>query len=596
MENFRAVKILLLLIAASAILLYAPGALAYNNVGSHPTINQMAFDTFVSQYMPADQYLKSASLNGGMADGIAWDPQDGGAWHWRNTEPERAKTIEQWLISGGFSADEPEIDMALKHFYDPVRTPHYLTDWINDFPGGEGYVNPYEDAYTWAFADNSNPYGFGNGEMYYQLALADTDPNTVNYGKAWRSVGETMHLIADMTVPAHVRNDAHVPYMGYWDPYEYFTDASDVDMYSSLYGASSSLSYHAAYTTDSDIRTLFKSEATWTNQHFFSRDTVPVYGSTTTANGESLYPSPAVTWTPDFEGYLTTTVDGRTLNLTRQSLAGLIWKTPYLVVDQIVCNDQRSILIPTAIKSSAAVLDAFLPRFKVAVDSVTPDPENEGCYYVAAHIQHIATREWPDDLTIRNGAYVLIGSYAIPVTADNNAAEYDSMNKINVSVEIPAGSTIQVYYDLGGYVIKSPSYTLKQASPTPTPTATPKATPTAAPGPTSAPSSTLEQPWLDGSYYESGPARYDDSHIYQDYWYSIENGGSDSYEVTYYYDPNVISGVHHLYHVGDVYREWIKDYDTNGNLIGYQVVGPDGSWQYVVGTPAPVGSNPAAYE
>ena len=26
---------------------------------------------------------------------------------------------------------------------------------------------------------------------------------------AWRSLGETMHLIADMSVPSHVRNDSH---------------------------------------------------------------------------------------------------------------------------------------------------------------------------------------------------------------------------------------------------------------------------------------------------------------------------------------------------------------------------------------------------
>ena len=29
------------------------------------------------------------------------------------------------------------------------------------------------------------------------------------FAAAWRSLGETMHLIADMSVPSHVRNDSH---------------------------------------------------------------------------------------------------------------------------------------------------------------------------------------------------------------------------------------------------------------------------------------------------------------------------------------------------------------------------------------------------
>lgn len=197
--------------------------------------------------------------------------------------------------------------MSLDHFYDSIRDPSHLTDLINDLPTGIGkWYNPETDAYQWAFESTANPYSFPNGEQYYQMALASKDPKTVDYGKAWRSVGETMHLISDMTIPAHVRNDAHVPYGNLYDPLEYFTDVSDVTLYGTGFAATSDFgSYNTAYSKDKDIRSLFKEEATWTNNNFFSRDTVPQYQSDVSPNGKPAYSSPAVNIDPAFTGYIT---------------------------------------------------------------------------------------------------------------------------------------------------------------------------------------------------------------------------------------------------------------------------------------------------
>jgi hypothetical protein len=470
MENSRAIKTIRIILSAvivlSSFVLVGAGTertFGWDNVEGHPFINEFAYNNFVGQWMPSDQYLKQASLDGS-ARGESWELKDGTSFTERIAPHTRTKSIKDWLMEGGFSADEPELDMSLVHFYDPVREPHYLTDSINDIPleMGKAY-NPTTDAYQWAFESFGNPFSFANGEQNFLAALASKDPNDINYGKAWRAVGETMHLISDMTIPAHVRNDAHIPHFGLWDSLEFFTKSADIAIYgtpgTSLPATSDFGDYHTAYTNQKDIRSLFREVATWTNQNFLSRDTVPQYGSDLTPNGKKAYANPPVTIDPNFSGYYTTTFDGiDKFPLARASIIGFIWRTPILVVDQTVCNAQRSVLIPTAIKASAAVIDAFLPRFEVEIDKAEPDSKVEGNYVITAHIKQIPTREWQNNVNIRNGAHITVDAKDTAVTTDNNLDNNNNLNTIRYSLPAGAGSKITVYYNFGGYKISSPEF------------------------------------------------------------------------------------------------------------------------------------------
>lgn len=309
-----------------------PIAYAWDNIGDypqeegvHPAINKAAYDTFVSQRMPTDQYLKNASLDGKPVWGDAWDRSDGTSPTDYIPQASRQKSVKDWLIEGGFSADEPEWDMALRHFYDPTREPHYLTDIIRDLPESAQklvtkvtWANLTTDAYSWCFG-RDNLFSFTNGKEYYRSALADTG-NALgkNYGKAWRAVGESMHLISDMTVPAHVRNDAHMPIdidklgirIALFDPLEYYTFTEHVARYGKSQGMSDLYDYHTAYESDQSIQDLFKEVATWTNENFFSRDTVLRYKQSTTSNGQLLYQKPMVVFEPDRSWYYTAFIAG----------------------------------------------------------------------------------------------------------------------------------------------------------------------------------------------------------------------------------------------------------------------------------------------
>jgi hypothetical protein len=467
-----------------AVFVIPQNAFAYNNVDAHQAINAHAIEYFENYLMPKDKYLNSASLSGSPCNGMAWDIEDGTDTA-KKTNPARTisikkqKTVQEWIIDAGFSADEPEASMALRHFFDPEREPRYLTDQIVDW-NFLSYGNPQMDASIWAFSAPDNTYCFQMAKTYYTRALESTDPANENYGNAWRAVGETMHVFADMTVPAHVRNDGHMRY----DPYEGFTYGDTVDDYA-YRDPAKSIDYSSTYTDKGQsLQELFTDVARFTHDNFFSGDTLPLFGKTTTTNDNVLYSSPVLNIDPAFTGYYKRTVDGKETLVATQTISSRLglWKTPVLGLDWRVLDSQQQVLIPTAIRADAAVIDAFLPRYTVTIDSVTAVPSQPGVYTVEGHIDHIPTREWPSSPEIRNGPHVVVNDDDYTVTPYDSG---QSLKKISVDVPANGNDILYIYYDLGGYTIKSGSVKIKGPSPTPTPT--PKAT--AKPTPTNKPSS-----------------------------------------------------------------------------------------------------------
>ncbi len=148
---------------------------------------------------------------------------------------EDSLSMTQWIAWGGDWADEPHLYASVRHFYDPLALwgHHYLTD---QFEYHGWYDSPAIDAKTWALDHPENPFNYINALTYYRAALMFPETDTMPSGKlggahfklnyelnpkdpddqrniflahAYRALGETMHLMADMTQPEHVRNDSH---------------------------------------------------------------------------------------------------------------------------------------------------------------------------------------------------------------------------------------------------------------------------------------------------------------------------------------------------------------------------------------------------
>jgi hypothetical protein len=481
MENRRYVTLLLGLLVLVAL---APAASAYDNVGMHRAVNTMALAWFQTDVRQYDRTLDNAQLDFIIpVYGYAWDPQDG-----KDTKKTtydysqlysvyRSKTMGMWIVDGGFSADEPELPMGARHFYDPVCSTRYLN--------GPGYTgSPKMDAIEWVLGNNGNLYSFYRGKQYFKYALESDNPGRDPfYGCAWRSVGETMHVITDLCCPAHVRNDGH----GISEPLEAVTDTYTVLTYAG--GKRAKLDYSSITSTHS-LQKVLEDVAGWTNGHFFSGDSIG------NVKGTYYYPQPQTTRGPDKNGICYMTYDDGqerpAFSRSLTSLFGLTRESFAVEGDALVAQQER--IIPTAVRASEAVLDAFLPRFEVKVDSVVEKSgTNIPTYTVTAHITHKPTNEWPSELTIRNGAHILITNDAVGKYVDRplSVSGGGSLNRFSADVngDILPGDQVSVYYDFGGYRIFSDPVTVTSLpaatqKPTAAPTARPTAVPTAVPQPT----------------------------------------------------------------------------------------------------------------
>lgn len=144
-------------------------------------------------------------------------------------------TVKEWIERGSFLEDNPSLVdgedkwiRAPRHFYDPTRSPGRFTDltWIEaQFCGPDGQ---YTSALEWAWdrsLPDADPYSWTDAQNYYYLALTSPSKEVrdQNFANTFKAIGQVLHLLQDMAVPAHVRNDNHL----YIPPFERTLYGSD---------------------------------------------------------------------------------------------------------------------------------------------------------------------------------------------------------------------------------------------------------------------------------------------------------------------------------------------------------------------------------
>jgi len=118
----------------------------------------------------------------------------------------------------------------------------------------------FEHNYTWEI-----------GKKYMKAALEEVnqDKRDKYMAKAWRSLGETLHMIADNGCPPHVRNDAHP--LGNVDPYEEYFEATDIRMFNT---GKIPVSLRESFRKLKTTRKIAHELAVFTNQNFFTNETI----------------------------------------------------------------------------------------------------------------------------------------------------------------------------------------------------------------------------------------------------------------------------------------------------------------------------------
>jgi hypothetical protein len=166
---------------------------AYDTDNIHPKINENAITQST-----VDNYLK---IQLGFINGIK--------------EVFKNKEIKEWIKEGGKLEDETNC-RSRNHFHDPLKpwdNAGLNNAAVNTYCMLSGEKYSVSSSLIWAqnpFSDNL--WSWTKARNYYYKALTSTikDERDQNFAYTFRSLGQVMHLIADSSVPAHVRNDIHV--------------------------------------------------------------------------------------------------------------------------------------------------------------------------------------------------------------------------------------------------------------------------------------------------------------------------------------------------------------------------------------------------
>lgn len=527
MDRINSLKLVSILAMSLAL---GPGlmtAWAYDNVSAHPAINECALKIWLQPIVDGTakgsdklllQYeLKDVSKLRKLTGMSVTTP---GRWHYDFVEGEKQQSFYEWVSDGGYTADEPEWFQSLRHFYDPTRPEgqRYLTDintmaqwfvwmqkqWASPAGGGRDDIRleqPRMDARHWALrgTDTSginlpnNPYAWDRGYETMQAAFAETDPKKKDFlfARAWRILGEAMHLMADMTLPAHVRDDGHplAPYAGplRTDPYEDAIRRPEVEaIFKQLTRDPNTGRLDLESDVDQQLMSfinttkspeeLFHRVAAYTNANFFSADTVcgtdPSTGKLVDPVVGRPYPSPRLedcryelgTYIKTIKGF------GRSGQATREVLMlregaekpGLLdylrrrfQDRPKSTLDSTYdcCLSQGRVLLPLAFAANAKLADWYIPRMVVTVSKIDYARKTlEGAvthqpYGAYAKQLHFSGGKECVDLYI-NGRRQDRSQYQMQIT--RGMIEGD-LSKINLQ----QSDKVALVVDMGGFGIRS---------------------------------------------------------------------------------------------------------------------------------------------
>lgn len=398
------------------------------NQGTHRQINYEAVNVFYRQMEGKKKYLLGPlpdELRQKPCRGIAVTSSGLDIGHY--TIAEGSFTMPQWIIVGGDWADEPHLYASVRHFYDPLGlVKPYLTDqfWAH----GVLYEAPGIDAKTWGLDHPDNPFSFRQGLTYYKLAMEVDDsvplppmlaPNhfklnlnlapvdhadqrSVYLALAYRALGEAMHMLGDMTQPAHVRNDSHP-----------LDEPIETRIFSEHVRAAAADPFLDPRLTPllasaggalQEPERLVREVAGFTNSHFYSEDTIHDKASNIIPNNfdpllAHAYPSPQFSDLREsatlVQGYLikrrVKRYDGQggAFDWTRVPMAQERLSFHWFDPDQSIWNDplesaasysgatgryhipnayapnQAKVLLPIAIHANADLMDMFFPTMEL---------------------------------------------------------------------------------------------------------------------------------------------------------------------------------------------------------------------------------------
>jgi hypothetical protein len=420
--------------------------LNYGNKRSHPTINEIIVKGFVAKnnkeefsmkkfkkyhfdlskaMLIGDFITKSGYFNPSNSEVSAIGDRSLFEHNTIYTEEKKKVSALDWIKHGGYSADVPEIPASLRHFYDPSKPEgeRYLTDKINSkaFDFAQSFLsNPKTNGVDWALGTAGNfgvlehVYTWEHGKAYLRGALEETDvKKRKSYmAKAWRSLGETLHMIADNGCPAHVRNDGHpalpIPLLSYFgnpDPYEEQIEVSNVAVFD---GGPVPKNLANTFKEAKTARKIAHELAIFTNENFFSNETIsgtdwkgneikPV------TNPNNIHQSPKIN-AAQYDGtyYTAQLDDGIEYKLCTdlQYFMGISAYKTYPYIDEACVKSQARVLIPAIKEAGINVMKLYIPELNIKITELDVSGNISGT------IQHKTDKEYPNTISYSGPVHI----------------------------------------------------------------------------------------------------------------------------------------------------------------------------------------------
>ncbi len=336
-------------------------------------------------------------------------------------------TVLFWLKEGSYNEDVDVFPYCRRstHFHNPLKSWDIAgasetsqTLFCRDYrsPNAQNATVQYS-ALTWATGyisktglwkpNSMQQMGWDNAKEYFYAALTSstTKDRDDNFAKTFQAVGQVMHLLQDMAVPAHVRNDfwnSHI-LTGLSNPYELFAKQPDQIALLSSLTKEQTASVTPKFTrltdfwdtTDGTVdippqiaNPLLQPSAglaEYTNANFVSEGTLfsnstefkhPAHSSTQEISydiPDPFYPGstvkrPYFVKATDWEtGYHLAGVDYTRFYDPQAGTNPPVITPP---MDDVVHKDYASFLLPRAVGYSAALLNYF---FRGAIEITLPD-------------------------------------------------------------------------------------------------------------------------------------------------------------------------------------------------------------------------------
>ena len=215
-------------------------AIAFDDIDTHPAITDAAINLPSSKL---DGYIKDIL---GYEKGIDLKMQGRAQVDFKDENNRIVKkgnlgtqSVLNWIKQGSTAEDDPTFCRAVSHFHNPLES--WAKSGASDFPPQNWTCTlmswPTYSAVTWAtgyissdlnvpkvtFSDapDKSPNNWNNAREDYFQALTSSTNREYYLSKSLGALGQVIHLLEDMAVPAHTRNDfwAHLTLFNLaWNP------------------------------------------------------------------------------------------------------------------------------------------------------------------------------------------------------------------------------------------------------------------------------------------------------------------------------------------------------------------------------------------